>query len=110
MFQQLLRQDLPIPRSIMQLALLATITAVHVFCKVHYYIKSSMDASCPQDPCVTIFQFSNHSSGYVCNEVNVSLYFLPGNHELDNDITVTNVNYFCISTHKQSTVPKLVTL
>ena len=56
--------------------------------KVHYYITPSLNVPCPQDPCLTLSQFAAYSSVYVNNKTSMSLFFLPGNHSLNIEISL----------------------
>ena len=39
---------------------------------VELYITPSVDSSCPQDPCLTLLQFTASSSNYTGNETNIN--------------------------------------
>ena len=66
-------------------------------CKVHYYIAPS-NASCSQYPhCLTLSQFAADSDSYIGNDVNVSLSILPGNHTLDIELNVAQLDNFLLS-------------
>ena len=56
---------------------------------VYYHIKPSMNASCPEEPCLTLSQFATHTEDYL--ESNTTLYFLPGQHNLSLEINVTTI-------------------
>ena len=61
-----------------------------VFSKVHY-ITPSPDGPCPQNSsCLTLPQFAANSS-YI--ETDTSLLFLPGNHTLDRELILVQVNF-----------------
>lgn len=47
-----------------------------------FYIVPSKNALCPKDPCLTLSQFAVNSSNYIGRNTEVSLYILPGNHNL----------------------------
>ena len=66
---------------------------------VHYYIKPSANvgAHCPGDLCLTLAQFAANSTSYIGNETNISLSFLPGNHSLDGEISLTHADYFSMT-------------
>ena len=61
---------------------------------VQYYIKPSMNVGvhCPGDPCLTLAQFAANSTSYLSNETNISLSFLPGNHSLDGELSLTHAD------------------
>ena len=54
--------------------------------EIHYHITPTWNDLCPQDPCLTLSQFAANSSSYLGFETNVSLSFLPGNHDLDGEL------------------------
>ena len=64
------------------------------YSKVHYYFTPSLDVSCPhdKDPCLTLSQFAANFSSYLGNETDISLFFLPGNHSLDRDLSLTHAD------------------
>ena len=65
-----------------------------VFSKVHY-ITPSLDGPCPQNSsCLTLSQFAADSS-YI--ETDTSLLFLPGNHTLDRELLLAQVNHFSMT-------------
>ena len=65
-----------------------------VFSKVHY-ITPSLDGPCPQNSsCLTLSQFAANSS-YI--ERDTSLLFLPGNHTLDRELLLSQVNNFSMT-------------
>ena len=66
--------------------------------EVHYYITPSPNASCPQGPCLTISQLTSDSSS---NETNVSLFFLPGNHILDLELSLPHADNFSMTKEAQ---------
>ena len=63
--------------------------------KVHY-ITPSQDGPCPQNSsCFTLSQFAANSSNYY-NDNEISLSFLPGNHTLNGEISVSHKEYFAM--------------
>ena len=65
-----------------------------VFSKVHY-ITPSLDGPCPQNSsCLTLSQFAANSS-YI--ETDTSLLFLPGNHTLDRELLLAQLNNFSMT-------------
>ena len=64
------------------------------YSKVHY-ITPSPDDPCPQNSsCLTLSQFTARSSH---NETDISLLFLPGNHTLDRELLLAQVNNFSMT-------------
>ena len=61
-----------------------------VACSKDYYITPSVDSLCPQHSfCLSLSQFAANSSSYFGHDrVNLSLFFLPGNHILDTEFTL----------------------
>ena len=62
--------------------------------KVQYYVTPSPHISCSRDPCLTLSQFTANSSHYIENVTEVSLVFLPGNHSLDRELSVSDTHNF----------------
>ena len=64
--------------------------------QVHYYITSSLSAcvDCPGKPCLTLAQLA---ANYVGNETNISLSFLPGNHSLNGELSLSHADYFSMT-------------
>ena len=60
--------------------------------QVRYYITPSPSVHCPGDPCLTLAQFAADSISYLGNEINVSLSFLPGNHSLDEELSLSHAD------------------
>ena len=76
------------------LLLFLLVYADTVYSKVHY-ITPSLDAPCPQNSsCLTLSQFAANSS-YI--ETDTSLLFLPGNHTLDRELLLAQVNNFSMT-------------
>ena len=65
-------------------------------CNIELYITPSADSSCPQDPCLTLSQFTLDPSKYIGNKTNISLFFLPGNHTLERELSLYGANNFSI--------------
>ena len=62
-----------------------------------YYIKPSQVDSCPNSPCRTLLEFAtdyNNNSSIIGFESTVSLFFLPGNHSLDRELSLSQINNF----------------
>ena len=65
-----------------------------IYSKVHY-ITPSQNGPCPQNSsCLTLSQFTASSSH---NETDISLLFLPGNHTLDRELLLAQVNNFSMT-------------
>ena len=64
------------------------------YSQMHYYITPSLNVPCPQDPCLTLPQFS---ASYLGNETNISLSFLPGNHSLDGELSLSRADNFTVA-------------
>ena len=60
--------------------------------QAHYYITPSLSVHCPGDPCLTLPQLAANSTSYLGNETNISLSFLPGNHSLDGELSLSNAD------------------
>ena len=76
------------------LLLFLLVYADTVFSKVHY-ITPSLDVPCPQNSsCLTLSQFAANSS---YNETDTSLLFLPGNHTLDRELLLAQLNNFSMT-------------
>ena len=69
-----------------------------VYSKVHYYIRPSLNVGCGSgDYCLTLAQFSADSTSYLGNETNISLSFLPGNHSLDRELSLSHTDNFSMT-------------
>ena len=63
------------------------------YSQVHYYIIPLLNIPCPQDACLTLSQFAANSTNYYLgNETNICLSFLPGNHSLDREISLSSAD------------------
>ena len=65
--------------------------------QVHYYITPSLNVPCPQDHCLTLSQFAADSTSYLGNETKISLSFLPGNHSLDRELSLSQADNFSMA-------------
>ena len=65
--------------------------------QVHYYITPSLSVRCSGDSCLTLPQLAANSTSYLGNETNISLSFLPGNHSLDGELSLSHANNFSIT-------------
>ena len=65
--------------------------------QAHYYITSSLSVHCPGDPCLTLPQLAANSTSYLGNEINISLSFLPGNHSLDGELSLSHTDNFSMT-------------
>ena len=66
--------------------------------QVHYYITPSLSVHCPGDPCLTLAEFAANSTRYLGNEMNISLFFLPGNHSFDGELSLSHADYLLMTT------------
>ena len=64
------------------------------YSQAHCYITPSLSAHCPGDPCLTLAEIATNSTGYLGNETNISLSFLPGNHSLDGELSLSHADNF----------------
>ena len=69
---------------------------------IYIYIVPFPNDPCPDVYCQTLSQFAANSSRYHGNEVNVSVCFLPGNHSLDVELLVANIERFWMITAADS--------
>lgn len=60
-------------------------------CEVHY-ITPSLSDPCPEETCLTLSQFAANSSNFL--DSNGILLLLPGNHTLNTNLAVTNLESF----------------
>ena len=81
---------------------LACLHVIILFCEYgeceQVYIIPSPDSSCPtlQLPCYTLMEYINSTT--LCQSSNVTLIFVPGNHILGTDFSITNKTCFSMST------------
>ena len=76
------------------LLLFLLVCADSAYSQVHYYITPSLNVPCSQDPCLTLSQFAADSTSYLDNETNITLSFLPGNHLLDRELSLSCADNF----------------
>ena len=62
-----------------------------ILCGVHYIIPET-NTSCDANSCLTFSQFADSSTSYVA--ANTTLFIVGGSHDLDREITVSNVEAF----------------
>ena len=55
-----------------------------------YYVSTSPDTSCPGEPCHTLTEYTEQADLYFTS--NSTFIFLPGNHTLENFVSVTDVS------------------
>ena len=79
------------------LVLFLLVYADSAYSQVHYYITPSMNVPCPQDHCLTLSQLAADSSSYLGNETKISLSFLPGNHSLDRELSLSQADNFSMA-------------
>ena len=60
-------------------------------CEVHYITPLSSDP-CPEETCLTLSQFAANATNFL--DSNTTLLLLPGNHTLDKNFAVTNLESF----------------
>ena len=65
-----------------------------VECSLVYYIPPSPDVWCPQLHCLSLSEFASNTSYYIKGETEISLFLLSGNHFLDVELTLINVDKF----------------
>ena len=83
-------------RNLLLLALglyLVLLSSRLVECEVHYIIPTSSDP-CPEETCLTLSQFAANANNFL--DSNATLLLLPGNHSLDTNLAVTNLESFKI--------------
>ncbi len=69
-----------------------------VHCLAHFYISSSVNIHCPGDPpCLTLAEFAANFSSNISSETNISLSFLPGNHSLDREFSLSHAHNFSMT-------------
>ena len=78
------------PMSLGVSILLLLVTALP-FCTAQttYYVKPTPDTPCLRDPCHTLSEYVSESEQYFTS--NTTMVFLPGDHTLQDDITVRNI-------------------
>ena len=65
--------------------------------KVHYYVTPSRNILCPQRHCMTLSQIAAEWRNDYRNDTELSLFFLPGNHTLDNEFSVAQIDSFLMT-------------
>ena len=65
--------------------------------QAHYYITPSPSVRCPGDLCLTLALLAVNSTSYLGNETNISLFFLPGNHSLDGELSLSHADNFSMA-------------
>ena len=81
----------------LHLLLFLLVYADSAYSQVHYYITPTLNVPCPQDHCLTLSQFAADSTSYLGNETNISLSFLPGNHSLDRELSLSQADNFSMA-------------
>ena len=79
------------------LLLFLLVNADSAHSQVHYYITPSLNVPCSQDPCLTLSQFAANFISYLGNETNIFLSFLPGNHSLDRELSLSHADTFSLA-------------
>ena len=79
------------------LLLFLLVYADSAYSQVHYYIRPSLNVPCLGDRCLTLAQFAADSISYLGNETNISLSFLPGNHSLDRELSLSHADNFSMT-------------
>ena len=65
--------------------------------KVHYYVTPSRNILCPQHHCMTLSQIAAEWRSDYRRDTELSLFFLPGNHTLDNEFSVAHIDSFLMT-------------
>ena len=67
--------------------------------QVHCYIRSSLNTHCPGpgDRCLTLAQFAADSTSYLSNVTNISVFFLPGYHSLERELSLSHADNFSMT-------------
>ena len=68
---------------------------------------TSTNTSCPTQPCHTLSEYAKYPGRYF-NDSNLTLQFLPGNHTLDVNLTITKVYRLEILGNTSALVPSRV--
>ena len=70
--------------------------------KLQYHITASQDTCwSTQNPCLTLSDFATNSGNYIGNETDISLIFQTGNHTLDENLVLANVDNFSMIRESQ---------
>ena len=80
-------------QGMLTLALTVVLLALpSVTCGVTLHVRpTSTNTSCPTHPCHTLSEYAQDPSQYF-NDSNLTIQFLPGNHTLDINLIITNIN------------------
>ena len=57
-----------------------------------YYVKPTPDTPCPSEPCLTLSEYAQGTGPLFAS--NTTMVFLPGDHQLYNDMGITNITSF----------------
>ena len=71
-----------------------------------YYIRVSPNDTCCSEPCLTLHQFVSNYSIYSASDIRLIL--APGNHTLEFEVIVENVDYFSIRSDSSSPTAVIV--
>ena len=69
--------------------------------EAYYTMIPSPSDLCPREPCLTLSQFAANSSNYL--STNTTLFFLQGNHSLESNLLVENVNMMSVLSNSANT-------
>ena len=74
-----------------------TVFLVHtIFASGHvYYIRTSQNISCPQQPCFTLSELA--ASSNLSKTTNTTLLFLPGKHHLNHELVISDANNISVT-------------
>ena len=80
-------------QGVLTLALTVVLLALpSLTCGVTLHVRpASTNTSCPTQPCQTLSEYAQDPGQYF-NDSNLTLQFLPGNHTLDINLTITNIH------------------
>ena len=80
-------------QGVLTLALTVVLLALPpLTCGVTLHVRpTSTNTSCPTQPCQTLSEYAQDPDQYF-NDSNLTLQFLPGNHTLNINLTITNIN------------------
>ena len=80
-------------QGVLTLALTVVLLALpSLTCGVTLHVRpTSTNTSCPTHPCQTLSEYAQDPGQYF-NDSNLTLQFLPGNHTLDVNLAITNIN------------------
>ena len=77
-------------------------------CGVTLYVRpTSTNTSCPTHPCHTLSEYAQDIGQYF-NYSNLTLQFLPGNHSLNLNVTITSIHQLEILADSSAVVPTRV--